>query len=164
VDAIGGFETLRDFLAEDFVFGQRVAERGLGVGLSRCVVEHRIGSSGFRKNTEHRLRWVRSTRRSRPAGYVGQLFTYPVPLALILTLWAPQWWPMLIVALLLRGISGWQTAIRILQDPLVGRAPWLVPVQDVVSFLYWTAGFFGNTIAWRGKRFYLRKDGTFTRV
>lgn len=164
VDAIGGFETLRDFLAEDFIFGKRVAEKGLGVGLSAYVIEHRIGTSGFHQNSQHRLRWVRSTRRSRPAGYLGQLFTYPLPLALLLVIWDAKWWPLLGMALLLRGWNAWQTGWLILRDPLVMRKPWLVIGQDIVSFFYWIAGFFGNTIAWRGKQFYLNKDGTFLRV
>jgi ceramide glucosyltransferase len=162
--AIGGFETLRDYLAEDFVFGQRVAAAGLGVGLSAYVVEHRIGTTDFRRNADHRLRWVRSTRRSRPAGYIGQLFTYPVPLAVLLTLWSSEWWPVLLCAATLRMVSAWQTAVRILHDPIVAREPWLVPIQDMMSFLFWIAGFLGNTIQWRGKVFYLRKDGTFEQL
>lgn len=162
--AIGGFETLRDFLAEDFVFGQRVAEAGLGVALSSYVIEHRIGAAGFRHNADHRLRWVRSTRRSRPAGYVGQLFTYPVPIALLLTTWSPAWWPLLILTIALRMVSAWQTAVRILRDPIVRLRPWLVPLQDVMSFCFWLAGFIGNTIHWRGKTFYLAKDGTFRQI
>ncbi|MFN7935358.1 MAG: bacteriohopanetetrol glucosamine biosynthesis glycosyltransferase HpnI [Bryobacteraceae bacterium] len=164
IEVIGGFETLRDFLAEDFVFGQRVAEAGLGVALSSYVIEHRIGTADFRHNAEHRLRWVRSTRRSRPAGYVGQLFTYPLPLALLLVTWSPAWWPLLVCIAMLRMVSAWQTAVRIVHDPIVKSQPWLVPLQDVMSFCFWIAGFVGNTINWRGKVFYLRKDGTFERL
>ncbi|MCC6345291.1 MAG: bacteriohopanetetrol glucosamine biosynthesis glycosyltransferase HpnI [Bryobacterales bacterium] len=164
VEAIGGFESLKDFLAEDFVFGQRAAALKLGVALSSYVVEHRIGAAGFGQNREHRLRWVRSTRRSRPAGYAGQLFTYPLPLALLLTAAEPGWWPLLALALLLRGISAWQTAALILRDPLTTSRPWLAPLQDIVSFLYYLAGFFGDTIAWRGRKFRLHPDGTFTQI
>lgn len=164
IDAIGGFESLRDYLAEDFVLGQKAADLGFGVALSSYVVEHRIGSSNFRENSNHRLRWVRSTRRSRPAGYVGQLFTYPLPLALLLVAWATQWWPLLALTVILRTANAWVVAIRILRDPLTAHSWWLVPVQDVMSFLFWFAGFFGNTINWRGKRFYLESDGTFRRI
>ena len=44
---------------------------------------------------------------------------------------------------------------------LTARRWYLVPVQDVLSFLFWMAGFFGNTILWRGRRYRLMKDGTF---
>ena len=90
---IGGFDAVKDFLAEDFVMGKLAAEHGYGVILSSYVIEHRIGSQGFVANVKHRLRWNRSTRRSRPWGYVGQLFTNPLPLALLLWAAAPEWWP-----------------------------------------------------------------------
>ena len=77
---IGGFDRLKDYLAEDFVMGKFAADAGWTVSLSSYVVEHRIGSETAAVNAAHRLRWARSTRRSRPAGYVGQLFTNPLPL------------------------------------------------------------------------------------
>ena len=89
--AIGGFDRLKDYLAEDFVMGQFAAGAGWGVILSSYVVEHRIGSETWAKNAAHRIRWARSTRRSRPAGYVGQLFTNPTPIALFLSIVAPEW-------------------------------------------------------------------------
>src|SRR5436305_2817346 len=92
LQGIGGFHAVKDFLAEDFVMGKLAAERGDGVILSSYVIEHRIGAQTFAANLRHRLRWNRSTRRSRPAGYVGQLFTNPLPLALMLWLVHPEWW------------------------------------------------------------------------
>jgi ceramide glucosyltransferase len=38
---------------------------------------------------------------------------------------------------------------------------WLVIPQDLLSFCFWVAGFFGNTIQWRGRPYRLRRDGTF---
>jgi ceramide glucosyltransferase len=155
---IGGFNALKDYLAEDFVLGKFAAQAGFGVILSRNIVEHRIGSEPWRVNAAHRLRWVRSTRRSRPLGYIGQLFTYPLPLALIVWALAPTWWPILIGAAALRAIAAWSTSAWIL-----GAKPrWhLVILQDVLSFGFWLAGFFGNTIVWRGRRYYLYPDGRF---
>ena len=63
--------------------------------LSSYVIEHRIGAQPFGANMRHRLRWNRSTRRSRPWGYIGQVFTNPLPLALLLCAVRPAWWPVL---------------------------------------------------------------------
>ncbi|HWD00454.1 MAG TPA: bacteriohopanetetrol glucosamine biosynthesis glycosyltransferase HpnI [Candidatus Sulfopaludibacter sp.] len=161
---IGGFDAVKDFLAEDFVMGKLAAEKGYGVILSSYVIEHRIGSQALAANLRHRLRWNRSTRRSRPAGYVGQLFTNPLPLALMLVAVKPQWWPVLVLTLLFRAAAGWATARHALSDHLAPRLWWLVPVQDVVSFLAWLGGFFGNTILWRGRKYFLLPDGRFELV
>jgi ceramide glucosyltransferase len=158
---IGGWERLKEYLAEDFVLGNFAAEKGWGVILSSCVIEHRIGSQSFSANARHRLRWFRSTRRSRPAGYVGQLFTNPLPLALMLWVMRPDWWPAVLLTVVVRSFAAISTAGQILRDPLTKRLWYLVPVQDVLSFLFWVAGFFGNTITWRGRRYLLMKDGTF---
>ena len=74
--AIGGFNAVKDYLAEDFVMGKLAAEHGFGVLLSSHAIEHHIGSQPFLENLKHRLRWTRSTRRSRPRGYIGQVFTH----------------------------------------------------------------------------------------
>jgi len=158
LQAIGGFDRLKDYLAEDFVMGKFAAEAGYGVILSSYVIEHHIGNSNISKNAAHRLRWVRSTRRSRPAGYLGQLFTMPLPLALTLVAWNHGWWPVLAVTACLRGLAAYVISVKV----LAVRINWLLlPIEDCVNFLFWVAGFFGNTIEWRGRRYELFRDGRF---
>jgi ceramide glucosyltransferase len=36
-----------------------------------------------------------------------------------------------------------------------------VLVQDVASFVFWVAGFHGDTITWRSRRYRLLRDGRF---
>ena len=93
LESIGGLKRMKDYLAEDFVLGKFAAEAGHGVILSSYVVEHHIGSSNFRSNAAHRLRWARSTRRSRPLGYLGQALTMPLAWALAVCAVNPAWWP-----------------------------------------------------------------------
>jgi ceramide glucosyltransferase len=157
---IGGFNAVKDFLAEDFVLGKLAAESGCGVILSSYVIEHRIGAQRMSANIRHRLRWARSTRRSRPRGYVGQLFMHPLPLALLAWVLAPAWWPVAAAAAALCFASAWATAL-VLRDPLTRRFWWLLPLQDMLSFAVWIAGFFGKTIVWRGHKYLLLRDGRF---
>jgi ceramide glucosyltransferase len=161
---IGGFDAVKDYLAEDFVLGKLAADHGYGVILSSYVIEHRIGAQPFAANLRHRLRWNRSTRRSRPWGYLGQVFTNPLPLALLLCAASPAWWPLLAVTAVFRTAAAWATAGGVLRDPLTRRLWWLVPIQDIAGFLVWIAGFFGNTILWRGRKYWLLRDGRFELV
>jgi ceramide glucosyltransferase len=158
LQAIGGFARLKDYLAEDFVMGQFAADAGHGVILSSYVIEHHIGSATFGENIAHRMRWARSTRRSRPAGYIGQLFTMPLPLALIVCAFSPGWWPVLPVAVAVRTVAAYMVAVRVLR----ARLNWaLLPIEDLLGFFFWIAGFFGKTISWRGRRYRLSADGRF---
>jgi ceramide glucosyltransferase len=161
LDEMGGFDRLKDYLAEDFVMGKFADELGYRVLLSSYVIEHHIGSQDMAANLTHRLRWCRSTRRSRPAGYVGELFTMPLATALLSLLWAPAVWPVAALSILLRAASAWACAGWVLRDPLTARLWWLLPVQDLLAFAMWIAGFFGNHIVWRGRRYFLHSDGRF---
>jgi ceramide glucosyltransferase len=158
LQSIGGISRFKDYLAEDFVIGQFAAEAGHGVILSSYVIEHHIGSASFRENIAHRIRWARSTRRSRPAGYVGQLFTMTFPIALIVCGLSPAWWPVLPVAVAFRLAAAYMVSARVLRAKLNWT---LLPIEDVIAFLFWIAGFFGNTISWRGRKYRLFSDGRF---
>jgi ceramide glucosyltransferase len=159
LEDMGGFGYLQEFLAEDFVIGQRAAELGHGVLFSSYVIEHRIGSQGMMHNLGHRMRWARSTRRSRPIGYWGQIFTYPLPLALLLWALYPSAWPFVLRTVILRGIAALATARSVVHDPVTQKQWWLLPVQDVIGFFIWISGFVGDTIIWRDRKCTVLRDG-----
>jgi ceramide glucosyltransferase len=159
LEDMGGFGYLQEFLAEDFVIGQRAAELGHGVLLSSYVIEHRIGSQSMMTNLGHRMRWARSTRRSRPAGYWGQIFTYPLPLALLLWASYPGAWPAVFLTLVLRSCAAIATARYVVQDPVTQKQWWLLPVQDVIGFFIWISGFVGDKIIWRDRKCTVLRDG-----
>jgi len=158
LQSIGGFERLKDYLAEDFVLGKFAMEAGHGVNLSSYVIEHHIGDSTLAENMAHRLRWARSTRRSRPSGYVGQLFTMPFALALLACAIHPRLWPASLLTVVARAIAAYVVSARVLRTSI----NWLLlPLEDLLAFIFWIAGFFGNTVVWRGRRYLLRADGRF---
>jgi ceramide glucosyltransferase len=156
LDSIGGFERLKDYLAEDFVMGKFAADAGHGVILSSYVIEHHIGDATLTENIAHRVRWARSTRRSRRAGYIGQLFTMPLPLALLVCVLSPGWWTILPATLAVRALAAYIVSARVLRAPI----NWLLLlIEDLIGFVFWFAGFFGNTIQWRNRRYRLFSDG-----
>ena len=167
LDAIGGWEAVEDHLAEDFQIGKLARGAGFEVRLSTHVVEHRIGSQGFGSNLAHRLRWRRSTRRSRPAGYWGEVFANPLPWAVLLvpaSEGAPWSWQLLGVCAALRLLVAIAVARLALGDREIARRWLLLPLQDVLSLFTWLGGFFGRRIVWRGRTYRLGKDGRLQRV
>jgi ceramide glucosyltransferase len=58
----------------------------------------------------------------------------------------------------LRFLMAWTVAIWGLQDPVVRRKFWLLPVRDLFAFPVWLASFLTDRIQWRGVEFIIR-DG-----
>ena len=161
LEAIGDLEHLQRYLAEDFMMGRLMHGSGKTVLLSNCIIEHHIGNAGFRRNWKHRLRWARSTRRSRRVGYIGEIFTRTTAIALALWLLEPRAWRFALAGMGFHAAAQWATGIWVLDDPLVARYWWLLPVEDIASFISWVMGFFGKTIQWRGRNLTLARDGSF---
>jgi ceramide glucosyltransferase len=157
--AAGGFEALVDQLADDYEMGARIARAGYEIRLATEVVETSVPAYGLGGFLSHQLRWARTVRDSRRWGYVGLLFTHPVPLALLnviacgLTFWS-IW--LLMLAYLLRLAVAAQVGLGVLGDRQVLRDLWLLPVRDCVGFAVWIWSFAGNTILWRGEEFVLK--------
>lgn len=164
--AIGGFSGMANYLADDFLLGNWAAREGYQVVLSAYAVDHHVLGAGFAATFKHRLRWARSTRRSRPWGYVGEGFTHPTAAALGLVLVAPQplTWAALAATLLMRWTINWSVSWQVLRDPHARRGWWLVPIQDLVEFVVWCAGFTGRTVMWRGLAYKVGREGRFERA
>ena len=83
LQAIGGFEAVVDYLADDYELGRRISARGLHVRLSEVVVETFLPPYKFGQYFDHQLRWARSVRDARRWGYLGVILTFGVPWALL---------------------------------------------------------------------------------
>jgi ceramide glucosyltransferase len=154
---IGGFAAIANFIADDYQLGVHVARLGLRVELAPQVVETDLGGESWGAVWRHQLRWLRTIRVSRPAGYYGYVVTHA-------TLWSvvaigAGHWAIGLVAIALRMIAGIWTGGRILGDRNVLRRWWWIPVRDLFGVAVWVGGAFGHTVQWRDKTLRLRPDG-----
>jgi ceramide glucosyltransferase len=164
--AIGGFESFVDYLADDYELGRRIAALGLEIYLSDVIVETFLPAYDLQHFFEHQLRWARGVRDSRRGGYLGLLFTFGWPWALLAVIasrgagWA---WALAATAVFLRLVVARTVGRGILKDRQVARFLPLLPLRDLAAVLVWLVSFGSNTVAWRGDRFYL-KDGKLARI
>jgi ceramide glucosyltransferase len=158
LNAIGGFEPLLDYLADDFELGARIAATGHEVVMSDVVVETHVPDYTSRGYWDHQLRWARSTRDSRRWGYLGVALTFGLPWALIVLALSPhaKWaWTLLAVTATVRFVMALFVGRRIVRDPKVPADLWLLPLRDVLGLVIWAASYAGHSIAWRGDQFIL---------
>ena len=170
IDAIGGFEILADYCADDYVLGNRIAESGRTVVLSEHAVDHIVLNRSFEDSIVHQVRWMKSSRFSRPKGHVGTALTFAMPFGLIgLIAGTVAGVPMIGVGVFafavlnriaLALIAGW----GVVGDRRSLWQCWLYPMRDLMGFGFWAASFIGTTIVWRGERYRLAAEGKMFRV
>ncbi|HEY0308684.1 MAG TPA: bacteriohopanetetrol glucosamine biosynthesis glycosyltransferase HpnI [Acidobacteriaceae bacterium] len=166
LDAIGGLEPLLEYLADDYELGVRIARAGYEVVLANEVVETAVPKYTLRGFWDHQMRWMRSTRDSRKAGYAGLIFTYALPWAILnciasgFALWSFTLLSLVAVARVAVALS---IGVGILRDGQVLRDLWLLPLCDFISLLQWAWSYANNIVVWRGEHFRL-KDGRISRA
>jgi ceramide glucosyltransferase len=166
LQAIGGFEAIVDYLADDYKLGNRIAALGLKVNLSEVVVETFLPRYTLRGFWDHQLRWARTVRDSRFWGYVGLVVTFGLPwavLALIFARGAAWAWALLACTTAMRIAVAIVLGKLVLRDRQV--VPWLalIPVRDLLALFVWIISFAGHEIVWRGDRFKL-ENGKLVRI
>lgn len=167
LEDIGGFATLADYLADDYYLGYLVTRAGYQARIVPHVVETRPGVASFGELFQHQLRWARTQRTCRPAGYFGTLVIYGTVWAL---LGLAAFWP----SPLMRALALSTIILRLISTAVVGkvflrtsrtlRTLWLVPLTDVLSFLFWCISLRGNTVRWGESTFQVQRDGKMASV
>ena len=71
VEEMGGFESMAEYCADDFVLGNWIAKNGHKVVLSGHAIDHMVLQADFVDSMKHQVRWMKSTRFSRPKGHLG---------------------------------------------------------------------------------------------
>jgi ceramide glucosyltransferase len=150
LQSIGGFEALAPHLADDFMLGHFIAQRGLRVVISKYVIRTMVSDSTLPILWEHELRWHRTIRGLQPLGYAGMFLTFPVPLALLAFALAAKRVPA--GALVATAIAGRIALQRVAAHALGVRpaALWMIPARDAFGLAVWARGLTGNNVRWRG--------------
>jgi ceramide glucosyltransferase len=162
---MGGFKVTADYCADDFVLGNETFKLGQRVVLSHHAIDHMVINSSFIASLQHQVRWMKSTRFSRPKGHFGTALTFSLPFGLLA--WAAA------AALGHAGwglaLFGWSVATRLTLSIAVGRLvvrdrSWLgllllYPIRDLMGFGFWAASYLGSRILWRGRVFQLLPGG-----
>lgn len=159
--AIGGFEALRDRLADDFWLGELTRRAGLRTVLSEVVVGTDVGESHLKDLWSHELRWLRTIRSIAPAGFALTFVCFTSPLLLLGLLLAPG--PISAGLAALGGAA--RVLLHFLQRRISDQAfAWhevlLIPLRDVVLLMEWATALAGWQVKWRGQVLHARGDGS----
>jgi ceramide glucosyltransferase len=160
----GGFEELGQFYADDFVLGSRLAAQGVGVRMATHVIQLIVQDTPFGLSFRNQLRWMQSTRRSRPLGHLGSGLTFAMPFGLLGLAWGllSGHAQVGVVWLALMVVNRWLQAgaiLRVLGDEGWVRGMLLYPLRDLLGSVLWLGSYRGDKFYYRGKIYTLKHGG-----
>ncbi len=156
----GGFQAIADYLADDYQLARRITSLGKRALLSTYTVETSLGGATWAGIWRHQLRWARTIRTSKGAGYAGLPMTHAGLWAAIAIVFGA--WPIAAILLALR-IGSALTAGRFVLRSSVGAFCWLAPVWDLYSFAVWCASYAGRIVQWRDQVLAIDSQGRIRR-
>lgn len=169
VEGLGGFGFMADYCADDYILGNRVAESGREVVLSHHVIDHMVFHHSFLASMRHQVRWMRSTRFSRPKGHLGTVFTYAMPygvlgwIAGLASGYDQLGWALLGAAFLNRVIQSIAAGYFLARDRKALTRAWLYPVRDLLGGFLWIGSYLSAKIDWRAEVYRLSTGGLMLR-
>lgn len=160
----GGLQTIVNWIGSDYLIGNMVAKAGYRVELSPYVLETDGGNESFQQLFRRELRWARTIRWNQGPLYYGYIFTYgTVYCILLLLISGLHPWAVILcfVTIAVRTVQA-LTAIYGMDCPKLVRWLWTLPLRDILSFVTFVGGAFGNSIYWRGRRLSIGVGGVLT--
>jgi ceramide glucosyltransferase len=178
LQAIGGFATLADVLADDYELGHQVARLGGRIVFSTIVVDCHEPARDWSQTWAHQQRWARTIRSCQPALFFFSILenatVWPV-LWILACAWrwlanlpAPIGFSQAVVlflaAICFRVVTALKQEQWLTQTKAHFRWFWMVPVKDVLNLAIWMAAFTGNKVQWRGQTYRIRAGGKLQKV
>ncbi len=165
LEAIGGIAATADYYSDDYVLGNKIWGVGYSVIFSHHFVYHVLTPRPFLRTLGDQLRWMKSTRHSRPWGHVGTGLTFAMPFGVLGFAAAAALGNLrlavglLATAFLNRMIQSIVVGWGLLQDPRALRFCWLYPLRDFQGFVVWAASFLSRDFYWRGETYRFTSGG-----
>ncbi len=167
LEDIGGFEALKDCLADDYWLAEHARRLGLNTVLSPVMVATDVIEPTFAMLWLREMRWLRTIRSVNPSGFMSLIITFTSPWLLVGALLASELrsgfiggsgaYP--VMALMLSASTAMGVIARILlhaRSARISHTFWrdlpLVPLRDTLLALQWLGAVFGSHVVWRGAR------------
>jgi ceramide glucosyltransferase len=165
LDAIGGIRQTSEYYSDDYVLGEKIWAAGYRVIFSHYFVHHVLTSRHLVRTLGDQLRWMKSTRHSRPWGHIGTGLTFSMPFAVLglitaIALGRPGWgWALFAAGYFNRVVQSLAVGFGLLRDRQALRWCGLYPLRDLQGFCVWAASFLSHNFYWRGEMYRFTRQG-----
>jgi len=170
LESVGGFESVKNILAEDYILGRKIQRAGKKILLSSHVIKNVNEYWGIKKFLNRHTRWGKLRWKIGGVRYLSELFGNPVFFAYLPLIWEPS--------RLTLSFALFVSFIKILGDLYISRLLLgsefvkkdnsekslsafhfiLSPLKDMLLGIIWFVPIFSNTVMWRGNKYIICKD------
>jgi ceramide glucosyltransferase len=161
LQAIGGFATLADYLADDYQLGRCVSRQNKRIEFATLVAECCDPPMTWPQVWAHQSRWARTIRVCQPVPFFLSILNNATLWPLLLLADTRQ--PLAVCAaagcVVFRVFTAWRQQSRLTQSRRHTVYGWMAPVKDILDALVWAAAFTGNKIVWRGDSYRILPGG-----
>jgi ceramide glucosyltransferase len=165
----GGYTDLGQYQAEDYVMGKRLAEQGQRVIMAPQVIRLVVPRTSFAASWRNQLRWMQSTRRSRPLGHLGTGLTFSLPFGIAGLLWGVLGGQPELGAMWLLGscANRWIQAGVMLKA--LGESKWvwqalIYPLRDLLGSVIWFMSYMPAKVHYHGGKYLITAEGRYKQV
>lgn len=153
-EALGGFEGLRNVLAEDYILGRMYLAAGFKIAVGKTIIDDISSTMTIQAFWNRNARWSLIRSKLKPLVYPLEPLTYPLITGAILSLISLTIWPLLLGLTLTitrdmiawKLLRGWEGIVKALI---------ISPIKEILLFAIWATSPFQRTIAWRKTKVYL---------
>ena len=162
LESIGGWESLSEYMVDDFELGRRIEAKGLEIAIAPYFVDTIIDLSSPADWWQHLVYLDQNTWLAQPVGFLATIFARAVPFALVFAAFRLFDAVGLLVLAAVLAIRLGATAVILLRglDDREGlRSLALLPLRDLAALASWVVAITKRTFMWRGYEFRLASGG-----
>lgn len=160
LEAIGGLRSVMDFLAEDYIIGERIHKLGKKVVLSSHLINNVNEYWGIKRFINRHTRWGKLRWQIGGPKYFSELAGNAVFISFL---------PMLVLPISRASVllAAAVSSFKIAHDFYIGKKVnadmnplfyLLSPIKDIIIGFVWFVPILSSTVAWRGNRYTIGKD------
>jgi ceramide glucosyltransferase len=128
------------------------------------IIKLMVQDQPFWLSFRNQLRWMQSTRRSRPWGHLGSGLTFAMPFGVLGLIWGLCTGHAIagVLWLLVMVVNRWLQAgmiLGVMQDPDWLRNVAIYPLRDLLGSALWIGSYGGEKFYYRGKVYTLKPGG-----
>ena len=158
-EEIGGFSAVKDVLAEDYLIGKLIHEKGKKVVLSNYMIENVNEYWSIKRFFNRHTRWAKIRWKIGGVKYFTEPLTNPVFIASLITLFyafSNLSLILLLLSVLIKTTGDYFVMRMIKQKP--GIQMILSPIKDLISGIIWFVPFITSKVNWRGNLYLISEN------